>query len=217
MRRALLVMTAIGLLLSCNHADPTKFSSDIPIDVKHIDTAPAKVQRQFLIEELKRLQAVFASKDEAQIANLFPLPLPDTTLGIYIDDSAYLEQFRNNNDQTTREMFIRFFPQIYRSLQMDELNQLFKHLKLDPFLQKDTVEQEVHIRSEPCYQFYSITVEQDLVTLSTGSGVNEAYQSSTSSEDDVQENSSEFCEHVLWWVFRFDGGRLFFIKQHGAG
>jgi hypothetical protein len=30
-------------------------------------------------------------------------------------------------------------------------------------------------------------------------------------------NSSEICEHVLWWAFRFDGNEFYLKEIAGAG
>ena len=114
-------------------------------------------------------------------------------------------------------MFLRFFPQISESLQFEELNQLFRIIKLDSLQRKDTLEREMLIKTEPCFKFYGIEVKGDIVTLTTGQGVNRNFKNHKASEHEVPENSSEFCESVLWWVFRFDGKRLRFVKQHGAG
>lgn len=217
MRRTFIILTAFGLALSCNNYDTTKLASDTTT-VKHPgDTAESKTDRQQLIEELKRLHIVFASNDKEKIAQLFKFPLSDTTVGIYIEDSTFNAQLQSNSGKISRTMFMRFFPQISGSLQMDELNQLFKTIKLDSLQSLDSLEREVYIKTEPCYKFYGIQVQGDIVTLTTGQGVNSDYKSTTASEDEAPENSSEFCENVLWWVFRFDGKKLHFIKQHGAG
>jgi hypothetical protein len=217
MERTLVFLT-LGLLLACNSTDTTNATANTKPVEQQSDTVVRNTGRQLLIAALQQLQAVLASKDKERIASLFPFPLPDTTVGIYIDDSAYITAFRKNGDQTTRAMFLDFFPQIAESLQVDEINQLFTYCKLDSLEQKDTLEHEVHISTEPCYSFYSIVVDHDLVTLSTGSGVNDNYKSlAPASDDEVPENSSEFCESVLWWVFRFDGKNLQLVKINGAG
>jgi hypothetical protein len=233
MRRNLIIFTALALLLSCNSTDKTKTAIDTAsvnqqgdttgsktaIQTTSVnqqsDTTGSKIKRHVLIEELKQLKAVLASNDKEKIADIFQFPLSDTTAGIYIDDSSFNLQLEKNGGKTTRAMFIQFFPQVSKSLQIDELYQLFKQVSLDSLLQKDELISNLRISTEPCFKFYSILVQHELVTLSTGSGVNESYQSTSASED--EENSSEFCEHILWWVFRFDGERLRFIKQHGAG
>src|SRR5688572_6520024 len=109
MRLTLLIVIAFALLCSCGNRDTFKVSSDTIIVSKQADTTKLKSPRQLLIEELKRLQVAFASKDKQIIADIFPFPLADTAFGIYLDDSSYLQRFRKNGDNTTREMFINYF------------------------------------------------------------------------------------------------------------
>lgn len=217
MRPFFVIATALGLLVSCNNADTTKISSSSTIANLQGDTISGKTRRQLIIEELKRMQAAVASEDKERIADIFQFPLPEASIGIYIDDSAYHAQLEANENMITRTMFLRFFPQISESLQVNELNQLFNNIRLANLEHKDTLASEVHIKQEPCYKFYGIEVQGDTVTLSTGQGVNQQFKTSKTSGDEVPENSSEFCESILWWNFRFDGKRLNFIKQYGAG
>ena len=217
MRLNLIILTLFTLFLSCNSTDTTKVSSDTTIIKQQGVTTAKKSKRQLLIEELKRLQEVFASKDKQKIADIFHFPLSDKIVGIYIDDSTFNVQSKQNGNKTTRAMFVRFFPQISESLQINELNHLFRNINVDSLLQEDTLEHEALIKTEPCFHFYSIRIEKDLVTLTVGTNSNEDYKSKTASEDKITENSSEFCEHMLWWVFTFDGKKLQFKEISGAG
>lgn len=217
MRQTLLILTALELLFSCTNADPTKVASDTTTVKQQKNTTPTKPQRQLLIEEIKRLQAVFASGDKSKIADIFEFPLSDTSLSIYINDSTFNAQYEKNDNRVTRALFIRFFTPISESLQTDEINRLFQHLKINDLLQKDSLEYNALIKTEPCYHFYGIDIANDLVTLTVGTNSNKDYKSKSASDDEIPENSSELCEHVLWWVFRFDGRRLNLVKIHGAG
>ncbi len=216
MRQTLIFLIAIGILLSCNNADKSNASSD-KITVKQGDTTEGKTDRQVLIEELKRLQAIFLSKDNQKIADIFEFPLSDTTVGIYIGDSTFNAQYEKNGNKATRAMFIRYSLEILESLQIDQINQLFKKINLDRLVQKDTLKKETIIKTEPCYHFYGVKVEKALVTLTVGTNSNKVYGSKSASEDEIPENSSEICEHVLWWVFRFDGKKLHLKNISGAG
>jgi hypothetical protein len=205
------------MLLSCNNSDITKGANNKATENQRSDTSSTKTQRQLLIEELKRLQAVFASKDKNRITDVFPFPLSDSSVSIYIDDSAFDHQYKKNGNMVTKAMFVRFYKPISESLQIDQVKQLFKNLKVDDLQIKDTLEYNAIIKTEPCYHFYGIGIEDNLVTLTLGTNSNENYESKSMSEDETPENSSEFCEHVLWWVFRFDGKKLHLVKIHGAG
>jgi hypothetical protein len=209
-------VTIFGLLLSCNHADNTKASLDTTSFKQGNDTTQTKSQRHLLIEELKRLHAIFGSKEREKIADVFPFPLADTILSIYLDDSSYLEQFRKNGNKTTRALFIKYFPQVYRDLQLEQFNQLFKYIIIDSLNSKDTLVQEITIKNEPCYKFYHVYIDKDMVTLEFGTNSNKTYvDKSKKSEDD--ESFGDECEFVSLWLFHFDGTKLHFVKQMVAG
>jgi hypothetical protein len=215
MRQTLILLTLYWLLLSCNNTDTTRVTNDTTHSQS--DTTTTKSERQILIEELKKLQSVFASNDKEKIADLFSFPISNETLGIYIDDSNFNAQLDKNANRVTRPMFIRFYPDISASLQNKQINQLFKKLDVDRLSHMDTLQHEEIIKSEPCYHYHAVMIEKELVTLTVGTNSNEDYKSKTVSEDEIAENSSEFCEHVLWWVFRFDGKKLHFLNISGAG
>ncbi|RYZ25574.1 MAG: hypothetical protein EOO10_17925 [Chitinophagaceae bacterium] len=217
MRLTILFLTALILLTSCNYSDNTKVTSDTLIVDQQSDTTSNKSERQLLIEELKRLKVVFASKDKEKIADLFHFPISDTTVGIYIDDSTFNAQMDKNDGKTTRAMFIRYFSEISESLQIEQLDQLFKKIKIDDLLQKDTLEHEAIIKAEPCYHFYGVGVDKNHVTLTLGTNSNKDYKSKSVSEDEIPENDSSICETVLWWVFRFDGKKMHLKNISGAG
>jgi hypothetical protein len=216
MRQSLILLTLFGLLLSCNNNGKTNVLTNTTRDQQG-DTISTKSERQNLIKELKRLQAAFASNNKEKIADLFSFPISNEAFGIYIDDSTFNEQLDKNGSKVTRPMFIRSYPVIAESLQINQLNQLFKKLNLDNLLHKDSLEYEAIIKVEPCYYFYGINVENDLVTLTVGTNSNKDYKSKNVSEDEIPENDSSICEHVLWWKFTFDGKKLHFKEISGAG
>ncbi len=77
-------------------------------------------------------------------------------------------------------------------------------------------EDDTYIESEPDYYSYRIEVMKDSVTLSMNMNSNSNYKSKKTSEDDAPENSSEFCDHDFWWVFKFDGKKLHLENISGA-
>ena len=216
MRLILIVSLASAIMFSCTSSDTTKIATDSPGIQKQVETTVSTFGRQVLIEELKRLRTIFISDDKEKIAGVFQFPVPDTTLALFIEDSGFNEELRKNGDKLTKDMFLRFYPQVYENLQIGELKQLFKNLQPDSLLRKDGLEYKVIKREEPCYKFYIVEAANDHVTLSVGSAVNDIYRGD-SLDGDLEENSSEYCEHVLWWVFGFDGKRLKVIKIYGAG
>jgi hypothetical protein len=152
MFRKLTIPILATVLLSCNNPVTIKTSNDTIVTNQESKEIQTKPQRQILIKELKGLQTIFASKDKEKIADVFSFPASDTALAIYIDDSIYLEQVRKNNDMTSRDMFLEFFPKIYQSLQIEGINQLFKYINPNALIQKDTLQHEAHIKAEPCYK-----------------------------------------------------------------
>jgi len=170
-----------------------------------------------LIEDLKKLQLTIASNNKEKIADIFQFPLSDTAYSIYIDDSTYYEQFEANGNKTTKAMFLQFFKKISASILIDQLNNLFQNIKVDSLLHKDTLQYDAYIESEPCFYSYEIDAHKNIVRLTMNMNSNSNYKSSKKlSEDDIPENSSEYCEHDFWWLFKFDGKQLYLENISGA-
>lgn len=217
MRQNVIFLTIFGLLFSCNQSDKKMADRNSATIKQQYDTIATKSGRQIIIEELKRLQAVFESNDKEKIANIFSFPVSNGTIGIHIDNSNFKEQLEKNNNKATRSMFISFYRDISESLQIDQINNLFKQLKIEKLLNQDTIKYEAIIKAEPCYHYYGIKIENNLVTLTVGTNSNKYFKSKSVSEDEIPENDSSICEHVLWWVFTFDGKQLHFKEISGAG
>lgn len=217
MRSKLVFITLHVLLVSCSSGDTTTRASRAPTITTQQDRFTNHPERQQRVDALRRLQAVFASGDKEKIADIFQFPLPDTTVDIYIDDSSFSAQLEQNGGKITRAMFVRYFPKISESLQIDQINRLFQSININNLMHKDRLEQAFIIKAEPCYQFYGVDVEKDFVTLRVGTNSNKDYKSQPASDGDLPENDSSICEHVLWWVFQFDGEKLHFRYISGAG
>lgn len=217
MKQTFMFLAVIGLLFSCNTTEKKDASTETAILKEQEDTTASKKERQILIGELERLQKVFSSNDKEKIADIFQFPVSSKTVEIYTEDDTFNAQYEKNDNKLTRAMFIHFFSQISESLQIDQLNELFKRINLNQLLQRDMVENEAVVKTEPCYNFYSVKVEKDLVTLTLGMNSNIDYKSKSVTEGEIPENSSELCESVLWWVFQFDGTKLNFKNISGAG
>lgn len=207
--RLIIILTVLGLLNSCNNGEINRVSG-IEISSATAD----KPDRRILIEELKRLQSAFATNDKEKIAGIFHFPVVDTAIGIHTTDSSFSAELERNGGMITRAMFIRHYSEISESLQIDQVKELFKNINVDHLLQKDTLEYSVLIKTEPCYYYYSVNVEENMVTLTLGMDENKDYNGKSLAED---EDLSVLCEHVFWWVFRFDGKRLHFNHVTGAG
>lgn len=217
MKQTLVLLIINGLLLSCNSSDTPKILNDTITVKPHSDTSRTKTEREILIEELRRLQVAFASDDKEKVAEIFSFPISNETIGIYIDNEYFNEQLKKNGNKTTRSMFLGSYRDIAEGLQIDQINQLFKKLNIEKLLDQDNIELEAINKTEPCYHFYGIKIENGLVTLTVGTNSNKDYKSKSASEDEVPENDSSICEHVLWWTFTFDGRQLHLKEITGAG
>jgi len=215
MRLITMVISAIIILCSCNNSSSTRDINDTTATGKSEPVAPI-LDRPTLIGELKKLKEIISTKDKSKIATIFDFPIADSTASIYTEDESYIKEWRANGERTTRDMFNRYFQQVYEGLQMDEINTLFKQIQLDSLQMKDTLEDEIFIDSLPCYKSYSIEIDKEIVSLKIVGNSNPDFKSSNTKEDEVAENSSEMCEHAFWWNFKYDGKKLHLFQISGA-
>lgn len=217
MRQNIVFLTIFGLFYSCSQSNSKiAFRKGLSQTIQN-DTPSSKTERQKIIEELKRVQAVFLSNDAQKIADLISFPIPNERFGIYIDNEQFNEQLKKNGNKITRNMFTGTFAEVSVSLQIDQINQLFNYISVDKLLNKDNLEYDAIIKTEPCYHFYKVTVEKQLVTLIVGTNSNKDFKSKSLSKDELQENDSSICEYTLVWVFEFDGKQLHLKEILGAG
>ncbi|WP_026904008.1 hypothetical protein [Pedobacter glucosidilyticus] len=218
MREKLILLTIIGLLFSCNQNENKSVTDQEGVNSKQLNNKIiSKTERQIIIEELQRLQSIIASNNKEKISDVFRFPINNETIGIYVDNKDFNEQLDKNGDKVTKNMFISFYNDISESIQTEQINQLFKKLDINKLLNKDNLEYTERIKTEPCHHFYGVKIENKLVTLTIGTNSNVDYKSKSTSEDEIQENDSSMCEHVMWWVFTFDGKKLLFKEITGAG
>lgn len=203
-------LATFGMLLSCN--DGNKAKPDTAIQKEEV---AGDTDRKLIVEELAKLKAVFASGDKEKIAGVFNFPLSDS-IQIYTESEAYQKELKQNGGKVTKDLFLKNFQEIANDIQVEQINELFKHINTAGLLKQDKLHYENIVAAEPCYNFYSIEIKNNRVTLSVGSGSNQNYKSKATG-DEVPENSSEFCESVLWWVFKFEDGRLELVNINGAG
>lgn len=238
MKQKLCILMALAtVLVSCNSTSETKTTNDALveeqfispnqnnsqqqntsetlIEEQHLDLSKNSLGRQNLIDELKKLQQIVASNNKEKLASIFNFPLSD--FGIYIDDNAYNEQFKLNGDKLTKPMFLRFYKEISENIWLDQLRNLFHNIDVSNLLRKDTLEFEAYMKTQPCYYSYRVELVNNNVMLRMNMNSNKNYKSKQLSEDDIPENSSEICEHSLWWIFRFDGNKLHLENISGAG
>ena len=216
MKHSLIILGLFWLLFACNHTDANK-AFNATADVVQQGNTKANIQRQQLIEELNKLRLILSSQNKEKIADIFQFPLPDTAIEIYINDNNFNSQYQKNGNKLTKAMFIDFFSEISEAMQINEVNELFTKIQLDSLHQKDFLEYETNIETEPCYHFYNIEIANNTIQLTVGTHSNRDYKSTVLSENEILENSSEICEHIMWWIFEFNGGKLHFKRIFGAG
>lgn len=228
--KSISLIVFIILLSNCENGNKTTIPvKEITTPIKHPDTSATKteaikgdtiktiIDRKKIIKELRRLQEIFKSNDKAKIADLFGFPISNNDIGIFIENDDFNKQLEKNNNQISKSMFTRHYNDISAFLQIDQLNQLFKKLNLDDLLHQDQLEQEAIIKTQPCYHYYGVKIENNLVTLTLGTNSNKSYKNKAVPEGELPENDGAICELVYWWVFAFDGKQLHFKQISGAG
>lgn len=221
-----IALIVFGVFLSaCNGATTNGQDSNVVVvdsisingQTQSVDTVSDSNERQLIIKELKRLQLVFASRQKEKIADVFTFPIPYGTMGIFIDNDKFNKQLQKNDSSITRKMFIEFYKEISESVQIDQVNKLFAHLPVEGLANSVSLEHQDLVKSEPCYRFYKLSIENNLITLTMGSNSNSQFKAKLIEEEGIMENDSSICEHVLWWIFEFDGKQLHLKEILGAG
>jgi hypothetical protein len=210
----LLLVVPFSLLTSCGGNDRVASGAGAETAADTVAAIPTDTRRQVLILELKRLKHVFHSGDKNKVADLFTFPAADTVLQVYVDDPAFAQKLSANKDELSREIFLEFFPQISQSIMLPEMDTLFRVLNPDSLAFRDTLAWQQPVKSEPCYKYYSMTIEGDLLVLVTGIDSNKEY---VNPDTGATEPQSEMCESAIVWVFRFDGRKLVLKQQSAAG
>lgn len=212
------IFALIGLMawsIACNRQQNNNPKTPKPFTATATDSTPSK--RRLILDELNRIKQVIHSGEKEKIATLFPFPLYDSLFNIYVDDSIYMQQWNANSNRHTKAMFLAYYPQVSSAILLEDINTLFQQINLNGLLHKDTVEYRAIKKEEPCFTSYAIEITDSLVALCISSNSNPQYQSKKQSEDDVPENSSEFCEHSFCWLFQFSQNKLRLIKILAAG
>ena len=212
MRKTVIILKTFVIFVSCNNYEKTKTTSNTKVSVQISDTT----KRQKLILELKKIRQTIAFNDKEKIANIFEFPITDESFSIYIDDNSFNEHFKSNGNRITRTMFLQHYKAISESIWLEQLKNLFQFISIDSVEHKETLEYEDYIETEPCFYSYQIELNKDIVTLRMKMKSNKNYKSKILSENNIPENSSEICEHDLWWIFKFDGKKLHLESISGA-
>jgi len=217
MKKALIILTTLLVLVSCDNSNRSKTLSDTRTDKQITDSSKNKSERKNLILEVKKLRQKIASKDKEKIAAIFEFPLSGESFSIYTHNKFYNQQFETNGNKITRTMFLQHYKEISESIWLEQLNNLFHNINIDSLLYKDTLEYEAYIITDPCFFSYQIELTNESITFRMNMNSNVNYKSKTLSEDDIPENSSEICEHSFWWIFKINENKLHLESISGAG
>src|SRR5262245_4519162 len=112
MKSTFIFLTLLYLITSCSQPGSDKSTSDKKY--QQPGTSPKDSRRQQLIAELKNIGSIFLSNDKNKISQLFPFPLADTILNLYVDDSSYYNDYKKNDNRITKDMFVKYFPQVQK-------------------------------------------------------------------------------------------------------
>lgn len=216
MKKTFEILALLIGLISCYNSNNVDVSSAEQLAKHETKTDSNNANRKMLISELKRLHYAISTNDKEKIADIFEFPLSRKSFSFYVDDKSFYEQFKSNGNKITRAMFLEHYNAISESIWLEQLKNLFQFIAIDSVEQKETIEYEDYIETEPCFYSYQIELNKDIVTLRMKMKSNKNYQSKILSENNLPENSSEICEHDLWWIFRFDGKQLHLESISGA-
>ncbi len=209
------IVTICTLLFACNN-EPKSFDKN-QLNITSDTSSIAEKKRTTLIEELKRMRQVLNTNDKQQIATIFKFPKSDSEFSVYVDDSLFNEQVKQNSNNITVDNFLKHYKEISTSIWLDNVKYLLNNLPIDSLHHKDNLELSNIIEKEPCYYSYQIEIIGDSVKLIMSMNSNHNFKSKKTIEDEIEENASEICEHSFWWTFKFDGNKLIFKNMSGAG
>jgi hypothetical protein len=176
--------------------------------------ATPSARRSALVAQLKLLGQRLSSGEKHRIAEVFQFPIPDSLLTYYGNDTAFNETRARDSGTTTAATFDEYFREISRELDFKEFSRVFKRLKVDQLLTRDSIENDAINKKDPCYNFYRIEIRDDsLVDIALGVNSRKDY---TGPETKDENFDISLCEHDTFWDFVFDGQQLRFVRNSGA-
>lgn len=213
---AILFLIALCILVLFKISDSTFKLSEILLSKEFTNSSKFELNRKKMILELKKVKQILSSKNKNKIADIFEFPLSKEIFEIYSDDTTFNEQLKANNNKISREIFLQYFKVFSTSFNFKEINKLFELINLEKLLNCDKLEYEAYKKFKPCYNSYLIELTNDTITLSVNSNSNRNFYYKKINEDEVPLNSSEYCEHNLFWIITFDGNKLHLKSISGA-
>lgn len=209
MRPIYFLFAVAVVLFSCNNSGGDKQAGDA--DSSQAGPAPGGAGSKTVVDAVNDLKSVLESKDKNSIANLFQYPLADTVLPVYIDDSVFKKNYTSAGDKLTRSMFISYYDAISKDTYLDKITEIFKYLSVDSLQYNNTLHIEFTKAGEDCNQYYEIANNDGVVTLTYGLNGHQPDSKASAEEQEIG------CEFASFWIFRFEGGKLHFVRQASAG
>jgi hypothetical protein len=161
------------------------------------------------------LKATLESRNPNKIADLMDFPVPDTVMNVYLDDSAFQKEYKSWGEKLSRPIFLKYYDTISKFTYLDKIAAIFKYIPLDSLQYTNELKKELTAGAkEPCAGYYSIRLEDNIVTLTYGTNINPDYEGEIKGTDETEDGG---CEYGLYYIFRFDGQRLRLIRQGEAG
>ena len=208
MKNPIILAVASVLLASCTHNDSHQLEPGPSLP-------SASPQRAALVGSLKKLGKAFKEKNAAGVEAYFRFPLADSTIDLYVDDSSFEKEREYSGGTISRQMFHRFFTQIWNDMQLEQLGFLFQHIDPSRLAATNQITYRDIRPGQPCYAFYEVSLLGDEVTLTFGTNTNDDYQAQA--KDGGEEQSGDECEFASIWYMKFDGQHLYFVRQASAG
>jgi hypothetical protein len=203
MRSIFAALAVLALLISCSNANNDKKAED---GDSAQNAGATHSEPRTIINAIAGLRTILESKNKQEIAGLIDFPVPDTVLEVHLDDSAFQESYRAAGDKLTRAMFLDNFDKIARYTYLDKITDIFQYIPFDSLRYTNELEKRFADEKMPCSPYYSISREENLVTLFYGTHANSDY---VKRGDPAETTMGEAgCEYGVFWVFKFDGNRL---------
>lgn len=214
MRLTLTALTVHLIFAACNNPDNVKTITQDQTGQK-IDSA--NTSRKFLIDRIKNLQQTITSNDKEKIAQIFQFPFSPSDFDIFIEESTFNRQLKLSGNKIDKGMFLQHFNEIKTNIWLEQVDSLFRHVKVDSLLIVDTLKYNDYEKSEPCYYSYELIIDKDYIRIRIDGNSNKRFKDENVSIDHVAENASEVCEHSRWWTLKLDGQKLVIENISGAG
>lgn len=211
MRSIFLVLISVALLFSCSNSSTEKQADDSD-SAQSADDQKSGVRT--VADAVNDLRIILESGNKTEIAALFPWPLADSVMPVYLDDSVFKKNYTAAGDKLTQNMFIRYYDTISKFTNLADIIEGFKYLPVDSLKYKNELNKEFRDNKEPCTRYYNIRIEEEEVTLTYGTNFNNDYKDPKGKTDDEDVSG---CEFASIWMFKFDGNKLKFYRYAAAG